>query len=320
MPRFGFAYDVAGNAKTVVRGGAGIFYQDRMPGFFNLNQAGNVPNTIAVGLNNLGMIGAAGPGPGGPFSNPYCQGGCGVKGTPYDNPFPFTLPFPSNKPFPNAFLVDEYDPSGNFSVPVTYAFNLTLERQLTSVGRCGWLMPVPGRAISHQPGDQPVGKHRLGTEHQPAARCIIRLPSLDHALPARGCKTSYAQIVEAYMAGNANFNSLQATLDKKMSHGLSLLAKLHLVQIVRRHAASHQSQQYRGSERGSVICVSSLSPGRDRDTGGGVCFRHQGAGPRLVGHRSPHRAIDFLRVGPAQIAQRKFGPQVRLRTDGSCPG
>ena len=63
---------VRGNGKTVVRGGAGIFYQDRLPGFFNLNQAGNVPNTIAVALTNPGMIGsAAGANPGGPFSNPY---------------------------------------------------------------------------------------------------------------------------------------------------------------------------------------------------------------------------------------------------------
>ncbi len=46
------------------------------------------------------------------------------------------------------FLVDEYDPSGNFKVPVTYAFNVTVERQITS----SWAMRLAyvGSRSRHQ--------------------------------------------------------------------------------------------------------------------------------------------------------------------------
>jgi hypothetical protein len=229
MPRVGFAYDVYGDGKMALRGGYGVFYQDRLPGFFNLSQASFVPNTISIALTN--PLGTAGN-PGGPFSNPYCAG-CATGS--YANPFPFTLPFKSSQVFPNAFQLGEYDPSGNFRVPVTYDYNLTLEQQFSS----NWAMRLAyvGSASRHQfvnleinpgvnTGSSVAGKLTFpgGTSNVNTRRPYNTAPTVGPCTTTTGCNTNYAQIIEAAMIGDAHFNSLQATVQKRMSHGLQFLA------------------------------------------------------------------------------------------------
>lgn len=222
MPRVGFAYDVFGDGKTSIRGGFGIFYQDRLPGFLNLTQGSFVPNTISLALTDPGMYGTvAGTNPGGPFSNPYCTG-CSVGQV--SNPFPFSLPFPKDQTFPNAFQVAEYDPSGNFQVPVTNDFNLIVEQQLAP----NWSLRLAyvGSTSHHQLVNlelNPAVNNGNGSTNQRRVYNTAPVVGPCAVATAASCNTSYSQIVETAMIGNSHYNSLQATLQRAMSHNFSIL-------------------------------------------------------------------------------------------------
>jgi hypothetical protein len=219
-PRFGFAYDMFGSHKTILRGGAGMMH-DRVQGNLIFNPVFNNPaivQTAQVGAGNIANL----PSQGGnfgtlPLGNIVGADRNGQVPTVYSYSLGIQHDIGSGTTLDVAYvgtlsrhLVTSRDVN---AVPYGYAFTAAAQ----DPNACGWNGTVgtdPNLTMSD--GSTPY----TAAGYSFSGICALGRNSYTDAplVPYKG----YGQMSYMKFDGTANYNSLQSSLQRRFSKGLTL--------------------------------------------------------------------------------------------------
>ena len=242
-PRVGFAYDIRGDGKSSVRGGFGVFYDSRVMGMLSNRFVDEWPFSPQYILSTAGGSSPTPSSAPGSFSDPLCtlastQAALRCNGQQAANypTFPSPFPAPTNFAYIPPFneIAVSYDPTGNYRVPVVYAYNLSFERELpaNAVARLAYVGSLSRHILETQfynfssgvgngqfPGCGPKSVSNPGSPGTGFANCTVFVGS-----GGKFATNTFGPTVQADINDiNSNYNSLQASLEKRMTRGITFL-------------------------------------------------------------------------------------------------
>jgi len=232
-PRLGFAWDMLGTGRLVMRGGYGVFY-DLEDGALNLQFGGQPP--FGYVANNYPCYTEPDCTSGPTSSNSFVADPFGPFG--YSDPYPFvaggfTGTF-FNPKMPYAYVVNPH-----FRTPYSQNFNYGFQYQLSkdTMVEAVYVGSIGRKLIATNETNYPslaILQQQLAANGPDGLNpeCARPLAACSDPLDPFASPTGAQQIYANFSGANSSSHEFQLTVDKRMSHGLTFRAAYTLSKTI----------------------------------------------------------------------------------------